>query len=136
MAQSNLIFPVESLHGKITKMSKTVFRRKCAYDENGNIIAQYAQESYVVEHPRDFKKNPPKGAEKQRLDNWTIACQRAKNELKNEVLAANWKQRFQAQLKHPEADAPIDPNTHKPKVYTRFDCYVRAAIFRELSAKI
>lgn len=136
MAQSNLIFPVESLHGKITKKSKTVFRRKCAYDENGNIIAQYAQESYVVEHPRDFKKNPPKGAEKQRLDNWTIACQRAKNELKNEVLAANWKQRFQAQLKHPEADAPIDPNTHKPKVYTRFDCYVRAAIFRELSAKI
>ena len=136
MAQSNLIFPVESLHGKITKKSKTVFRRKCAYDENGNIIAQYAQESYVVEHPRDFKKNPPKGAEKQRLDNWTIACQRAKNELKNEVLAANWKQRFQAQLKHPEAEAPIDPNTHKPKVYTRFDCYVRAAIFRELSAKI
>ena len=136
MAQSNLIFPVESLHGKITKKSKTVFRRKCAYDENGNIIAQYAQESYVVEHPRDFKKNPPKGAEKQRLDNWTIACQRAKNELKNEVLAANWKQRFQAQLKHPEADAPIDPNTHIPKVYTRFDCYVRAAIFRELSAKI
>lgn len=136
MAQSNLIFPVESLHGKITKKSKTVFRRKCAYDENGNIIAQYAQESYVVEHPRDFKKNPPKGAEKQRLDNWTIACQRAKNELKNEVLAASWKQRFQAQLKHPEADAPIDPNTHKPKVYTRFDCYVRAAIFRELSAKI
>lgn len=136
MAQSNLIFPVESLHGKITKKSKTVFRRKCAYDENGNIIAQYAQESYVVEHPRDFKKNPPKGAEKQRLDNWTIACQRAKNELKNEVLAANWKQRFLEQLKHPEADAPIDPNTHKPKVYTRFDCYVRAAIFRELSAKI
>ena len=64
MAQPNLIFPVESLHGKITKKSKTIFRRKAVYDENGNVIAQYAQESYVVENPRDWKKNPPKGAEK------------------------------------------------------------------------
>ena len=135
MAQPNLIFPVESLHGKITKKSKTIFRRKAVYDENGNLIAQYAQESYVVENPRDWKKNPPKGAEKQRLDNWANACQRAKEELKDETLAAAWRKRFEAQLKQPEANAPLDPNTHKPKVYTRFDCYVRAAIFRELSAQ-
>ena len=133
MAQSNLIFPVESLHGKITKKSKTIFRRKAIYDENGNIVAQYAQESYVVEHPRDWKKNPPKGAEKQRLDNWTAACQRAKVELRDEVLAAQWRKRFEAQLKQGEAEAPIDPATRKPKIYQRFDCFVRAAIFRSLS---
>ena len=133
MAQSNLIFPVESLHGKITKKSKTIFRRKAIYDENGNIVAQYAQESYVVEHPRDWKKNPPKGAEKQRLDNWTAACQRAKVELRDEVLAAQWRKRFEAQLKQGEAEAPIDPTTRKPKIYKRFDCFVRAAIFRSLS---
>ena len=132
MAQSNLIFPLESLHGKISKKSKTVFRRKAVYDENGNIIAQYAQESYVIEHPRDWKKNPPKGAEKQRHDNWTIACQRAKEELRDEALAAQWRQRFEAQLKNAEADAPINPVTRKPKIYTRFDCFVRAAIFRSL----
>ena len=62
MAKSNLIFPVDTLRGKITKKSKTIFRRKSAYDENGNIIGQCAQESYVVENPRDWKKNPPKGA--------------------------------------------------------------------------
>lgn len=135
MAQSNLIFPVESLHGKITKKSKTVFRRKRAYDENGNVIAQYAQESYVVENPRDWKKNPPKGAEKQRIDNWTTACQRAKVELADETLRATWQQRWEAQLKHPEADAPIDPQTRKPKVYIRLDCFVRAAIFRTLQNK-
>lgn len=134
MAKSNLIFPVDTLRGKITKKSKTIFRRKSAYDENGNIIGQCAQESYVVENPRDWKKNPPKGAEKQRHDNWTIACQRAKVELQNETLAAAWKQRFQAQLKTPEADAPIDPQTRKPKTYIRFDCFVRAAIFRSLQA--
>ena len=135
MAQSNLIYPLESLHGKISKKSKTVFRRKAVYDENGNVIAQYAQESYVVENPRDWKKNPPKGAEKQRIDNWTTACQRAKMELRDEVLAAQWRQRFEAQLQHGEADAPLDPVAHKPKVYTRLDCFVRAAIFRSLSAK-
>ena len=133
MAKSNLIYPIDTLRGKITKKSKTVFRRKGAYDENGNLIAQCAQESYVIENPRDWKKNPPKGAEKQRLDNWTAACQRAKAELRDEVLAAQWRQRFEAQLKHGEAEAPIDPATHKPKVYTRFDCFVRAAIFRSLS---
>ena len=133
MAQSYLIYPLDSLHGKISKKSKTVFRRKAVYDENGNVIAQYAQESYVVEHPRDWKKNPPKGAEKQRLDNWTTACQRAKAELRDEALAAQWRQRFEAQLKHGEADAPMDPKTHKPKIYSRFDCFVRAAIFRSLS---
>ena len=133
MAQSDLIYPLDSLHGQISKKSKTVFRRKAVYDENGNVIAQYAQESYVVEHPRDWKKNPPKGAEKQRLDNWTTACQRAKAELRDEALAAQWRQRFEAQLKHGEADAPMDPKTHKPKIYSRFDCFVRAAIFRSLS---
>ena len=133
MAQSDLIYPLDSLHGKISKKSKTVFRRKAVYDENGNVIAQYAHESYVVEHPRDWKKNPPKGAEKQRLDNWTTACQRAKAELRDEALAAQWRQRFEAQLKHGEADAPMDPKTHKPKIYSRFDCFVRAAIFRSLS---
>ena len=133
MAQSDLIYPLDSLHGKISKKSKTVFRRKAVYDENGNVIAQYAQESYVVEHPRDWKKNPPKGAEKQRLDNWTTACQRAKAELRDEALVAQWRQRFEAQLKHGEADAPMDPKTHKPKIYSRFDCFVRAAIFRSLS---
>ena len=133
MAQSDLIYPLDSLHGKISKKSKTVFRRKAVYDENGNVIAQYAQESTVVEHPRDWKKNPPKGAEKQRLDNWTTACQRAKAELRDEALAAQWRQRFEAQLKHGEADAPMDPKTHKPKIYSRFDCFVRAAIFRSLS---
>lgn len=134
MAKSNLIFPVDTLRGKITKKSKTLFRRKSTYDENGNIIGQCAQESYVIENPRDWKKNPPVGAEKRRLDNWTVACQRAKIELRDEALAAAWKQRFQAQLKTPEADAPVDPRTRKPKTYIRLDCFVRAAIFRSLQA--
>ena len=78
MAQSNLIYPLESLHGKISKKSETIFRHKAVYDKNGNVIAQYAKESYVVEHLRDWKKHLPKGAKKQSLDYWITICQRAK----------------------------------------------------------
>ena len=136
MAEIVFIAPVETIKGKLNKKDKTVFRRKRIFDAQGNVIGELSQESYVVNNPRDWKKNPPKGAEKQRIDNWAAACQRTTVELQDDTLRAAWQQRWQEQLKHPEAGAPIDPKTHKPKVYTRFDCYVRAAIFRELSSKI
>ena len=135
MAEITFIAPVETIKGKLQNRDKTIFRRKRIFDANGHVIGQLSQEAYIVKNPRDWKKNPPKGAEKQRIDNWTTACQRAKMELRDEVLAAQWRQRFEAQLQHGEADAPLDPVTHKPKVYTRLDCFVRAAIFRSLSAK-
>ena len=116
MAQSNLIYPLESLHGKISKKSETIFRHKAVYDKNGNVIAQYAQESYVVEHPRDWKKHLPKGAKKQCLDYWITICQRAKGE-----------------LKHGETNTPINLATRKPQVYTRFDRFVCTTIFRSLN---
>ena len=129
MAQSNLIYPLESLHGKISKKSKTVFRRKAVYDENGNIIAQYAQESYVIEHPRDWKKKPAKGAEKARQERWAEACARTKAILDDPQQRAQWEERWRAQLKKGEQDAPIDPRTNKPKIYIKFDCYVRAKMW-------
>ena len=134
MANYQTIAPLEGITGKLNKKGKTVFRQKFARDSNGAVIRPMRKEVYVIQNPRDWKKNPPRGAEKQRHDNWTLACQRAKVELMNEELAAAWKQRFQAQLKTPEADAPIDPKTRKPKTYIRLDCFVRAAIFRSLQA--
>ena len=102
MAQSNLIYPLESLHGKISKKSKTVFRRKAVYDENGNVLAQYAQESYVVEHPRDWKKNPAKGAEKVKQDRWSEACAKTKAILRDPEQRALWPQRWQ-EMRRPKA---------------------------------
>lgn len=133
MSKVTLITPVDSLQGKLHKRSDVIFRRKHIYDSKGNVIGQLAQESYRVLNPRDWKKNPPKGAEKTNIDNWTIACQRASHELKDEVLAAAWKKRFEAQLTHPEPDAPIDPRTRRPKIYIRLACFVRATIYRTLS---
>lgn len=135
MAEVVLIAPIETIKGKFHKQDKTILRRKRVFDAQGHIIGQLQQEAYVVHNPRDRKKNPPTGAEKQRHDNWTIACQRAKIELADESKRAVWQQRWEAQLQQPEADAPIDPNTQRPKQYIRFDCFVRAAIFRSLAAK-
>lgn len=132
MAEITFIAPVETIKGKLQNRDKTIFRRKRIFDANGHVIGQLSQEAYIVKNPRDWKKNPPKGAEKQRIDNWTAACQQVQELKRNPELLAQWKQRFEAQFSHGEADAPIDPRTHKPKIYFRFDCFIRAAIFREL----
>lgn len=69
------------MRGKLNKQGKTIFRRKRVFDSQGNVIGEFAQESYVVENPRDWKKNPPTGAEKANIDSWRMACQRAKTEM-------------------------------------------------------
>ena len=136
MAQTTFIAPVDSIRGKLHKRDKTILRRKVARDAQGRVIAEMAQEAYVISNPRDWKKKPATGAEKANMDNWKAACQRAKAELQDDALRAAWQQRWEVQLRHPESNAPIDPKTNRPKVYIRFDCYVRAVIFRELSSNI
>ena len=97
MAEIVFIAPVETIKGKLNKNDKTVFRRKRIFDAQGNVIGELSQESYVVNNPRDWKKNPPKGAEKKRIDNWAAACQRTKVELQDDTLRAAWQQRWQEQ---------------------------------------
>ena len=132
MAEITFIAPVETIKGKLQNRDKTIFRRKRVFDANGHVIGQLAQEAYVVKNPRDWKKNPPKGAEKQRIDNWAAACQQAAEIRKNPEQLEQWKQRWAAQLQHPEPNAPLDKKTGKPKIYIRLDGFIRAIIFREL----
>ena len=132
MAEITFIAPVETIKGKLQNRDKTIFRRKRVFDANGHVIGQLSQEAYIVKNPRDWKKNPPKGAEKQRIDNWSAACQRAAEIRKNPEQLEQWKQRWAAQLQHPEPNAPLDKKTGKPKIYIRLDGFIRAIIFREL----
>ena len=73
MATPTYITLLDGLKGKLNKKDKTVFRQKHARDANGNIIADMRPEAYVVQHPRDWKKKPAKGAEKKKQDRWTNA---------------------------------------------------------------
>ena len=132
MANYKTIAPLEGITGKLNKKDKTVFRQKVARDDQGRVIAEMKQEVYVVQHPRDWKKKPAKGAEKLKLDRWKEACAKTKQILDAPEQRALWQERWQAQLKKAEPDAPIDRRTGKRKIYIKFDCYVRAKVWREL----
>ena len=132
MAEVTFISPVAKIEGKLNKKDKTVFRQKVTRDEQGRVIAEMKQEVYVVQHPRDWKKKPAKGAEKEKQDRWSEACAKTKQILDDPEQRALWHERWQTQLKKAEADAPFDPRTGKGKIYIKFDCYVRAKVWREL----
>jgi hypothetical protein len=131
MADVKFIAPVEGITGKLNQKDKTVFRKKVVRDDQGRVIAEMKQEVYVVQHPREWKKNPAKGAEKVKQDCWKEACAKTKAILDDPEQRALWKERWQVQRKKAEADAPIDPRTKKRKIYIKFDCYVRAKVWRE-----
>ena len=132
MANYKTIAPVEGITGKLNKKDKTVFRQKIARDSDGSIICPMQKEVYVVQHPRDWKKNPAKGAEKLKQDRWAEASAKTKQILDNPEQRTLWQQRWQAQLKKAEPDTPIDPRTGKRKIYIKIDCYVRAKVWRGL----
>lgn len=150
MAKTNLTYPVANIKGKVHRQDKFIFRQKTYKNENGKVLAEGTQESYIVKHPRDWKANPPVGAELRKINLWKQACAQTKviirkpeeinndptltDEAKSQALAtlATWKKRFDAQRIKGESDAPISPKTGKHVTYQRFDCFVRAVILREL----
>ena len=58
MSQVKLIDPVESLQGKISHKSETIFRCKHYRDVNGEIVAHGAQEAYVIVIPLHPSEKP------------------------------------------------------------------------------
>ena len=130
MANYKTIAPVEGITGKLNKKDKTVFRQKIARDSDGRVICPMQKEVYVVQHPRDWKKKPAEGAEKLKLDRWKEACAKTKQILDDPEQRALWQERWQAQLKKAEPDAPVDRCTGKRKIYIKFDCYIRAKMWR------
>ncbi len=134
MAELILEPTFESLHGKLSKNSDIIYRRKAAYNRSGNAMYRCVQEAYVISRPRDYKKNPPKGAELAMLQRFTEACRLTKEQLSDPETQALWQQRFEAQQRTPDADAPRDPRTGKRKKYGTLWNYTRATILRQLQA--
>lgn len=92
MASVVLSHPFDEIHGALGKNDKIINRQKKYRDERGRIIMEGKQEAYVMKHPRDFKKNPPKGAELANQNCWLEACRRASQILfvaRLDQLAAN-----------------------------------------------
>ena len=77
MAKVELSTPFDEIHGAFNKSDKIINRRKTFRDDNGRVIMVGHQEAYAVKHPRNWKKNPPKGAELANITLWQEACRRA-----------------------------------------------------------
>ena len=67
MAIVQLSIPFEEIHGAVERKG-IVHRRKTYRDADGRIVSAGCQEAYVVRHPRDYRKNPPRGAELRNLE--------------------------------------------------------------------
>lgn len=76
MAKVKLTHPFAEIHGSIGN-DKIINRQKKYRDERGRVIHEGIQEAYAVNNPRDYKKNPPTGAELANFNRWTEACRRA-----------------------------------------------------------
>lgn len=143
MAQIELHAAFQNVRGKLNKQDNTVLRQKKYRAENGKVINYGAQEAYEVLNPRDYKKNPPTGAELKNISSFseasrltTLIMQAGK--FTEEELAAMpdelraktedfrrrlelFKARFNAQLKTPDPQAPVlaktdpqyNPNSRK-----------------------
>ena len=133
---------VREMHGAYTK-DGTIHRRKTFRDSNGKVKGQGVNESYKIMNPRDWKKKPAKGKELEHQLHFQQACAETKRILlaakpdatPTEDELANlryWQDRFNAQLKKGEPEAPIDPNTHKHKIYLRLDAFIRTCLLREM----
>ena len=94
MARTVFEDPVRELHGAYTK-GGSISRRKTYRDSKGRIKGMSEPETYKIEHPRDWKKKPAKGAEKQKQDRWTETCAKTKAILHDSEQRALWQQRWQ-----------------------------------------
>lgn len=76
MARLGLSQPVVEMHGAFTKGGGIINRQKKYRDDRGRVVHEGVQEAYAIRNPRDFKKNPPQGAERANITCWTEACRR------------------------------------------------------------
>ena len=138
MARSKLNPVFEELHG--ASSPGHIHRIKRFRAANGRIIGYGVQESYTITRPRDFKKKPAKGEEKENQQFFSQAIKIAEKALNNPKLYEFWQKRFEAQLpstrgSRPDTFALYDTKTGTKKRYRRFDAFVRTMIMQELKAK-
>ena len=127
----NAVF--NNIRGKLNKRDNTIMRQKKYRADNGSVISYGSLEAYEILNPRDYKKNPPKGAELHNITSFAEASRQTTlliraGKLTDEELAAmtdaerekaeqlraqlaHFKTRFEAQLKCPDPQAPILKNT-------------------------
>ena len=154
MSQVNLNIAIDEMHGEFAKDSKIIMRRKKYRAPNGKVLKAGAQEAYTIVNPRDYKRNPPKGAELANIKLFKISKDRATeimdsarytdDELaaltlaeRTRILAlreklSDYTRRFYVQFKRPDPEAPFEkrpqPGSTKlhRKQFVKLDNFIQA----------
>lgn len=145
---------IDSAHGEFGKKSGVILRQKKYRAPNGAVLAEGKQEGYIINHPRDYAKTPPQGAELESINDFTNAKKTATqiirsarfsdDELADMTTAerlhiiqlrdqlADYTRRFRAQFKRPDPEAPFEkrlrPGSTKfrRKQYVKLDTFIQA----------
>ncbi len=137
MAKVSYIDPIASISGRLNKKQRrsSILRQKLYRDDSGRVVAEGALEAYCVLHPRNYKKNPPKGAELRTITLFRQAALQAAEERRAPERLAYWQERFAAQLHRGDAEAPVDPRTGRPRIYYRFHIFVQSILYQRLKSQ-
>ncbi len=138
MAKFSLTSIFEDLIGKLNRKDKIIYRRTRRYDAQGRLVLE-EKHAYTQVDQRNFKKKPPRGAEKQNMEIMAEAQRLTNQYLSSESSElAELRERFDKQLDtgKPDPDAPILKKTGKQKIYTQFDRFVYALIYARLRQQI
>ena len=156
MSQIEFHDPVRTMRGKFEKEGKIIMRKKAYRAPTGAVLKEGVQESYVIVNPRDYEKNPPKGAELANLSLFGLS-----KKLSSEIICSerytddeltamtpeerthvtelraqleDFRTRFYAQFKRPDPEAPFEKKPEpgstklKRKQYAKLDKFIQAII--------
>jgi|GEM_PF-2259395 hypothetical protein len=154
MSQVTFTDAIDEMRGKFSKNGKIIFRKKKYHSITGAILAEGPQESYTIDKPRDFEKNPQTGAELENVKLFTDSKARATEimnagKVTDDELAAmslaertrtlqlreqlnDYTRRFYAQFKRPDSEAPFEkkprPGSTKLRrnTYHKIDNFIQA----------
>jgi len=120
--------PVDEITGAVGTRKDCVCRRKhYKIDDKGNTV-EGKKELYKVCNPRDFKKTPQVGAEKESSMAFSQARQlRIKVQTEMPELLEKWKAAFLRQLDTADEDSPRNTNGER-KRYVKLDNYMETKI--------
>ena len=160
MSKIEFYAPVKNMRGELEKGSGIIMRQKKYRAPTGAVLKEGVQESYKIVNPRDYKANPPKGAELANIKSFAESKRQSSDiinsaKISDEELTAmtpeqrahvlelrqqldDFTKRFYAQFKRPDSEAPFEkrprPGSTKllRKQYSKLDNFIQA-ILRERS---
>lgn len=129
MAQISVEAPVLSMRGKVSQLSRIIYRQKTYSVGSHHYLGPI--EAYVVMRPRDRRKDPPSPAEQATVDRFRKACNETKKQLADPERRVYWEQRFEYQLDHPEPAYGKNRRVGETRVFLQLHLYVRTMLLRQ-----